>query len=31
MEDMEELRELAQLLDSHTDFGQRFAVADLLE
>ncbi len=31
VEDMEVLRELAQLLDSHTDFGQRFAVADLLE
>jgi ubiquinone biosynthesis protein len=31
VEDMEVLRELAAVLDSHTDFGQRFAVADLLE
>ncbi len=31
VEDMEVLRELADLLDTHTDFGRRFAVADLLE
>jgi predicted unusual protein kinase regulating ubiquinone biosynthesis (AarF/ABC1/UbiB family) len=31
VEDMEVLRELAELLDGHTDLGQRFAVADLLE
>ncbi|MGZ8743631.1 MAG: ABC1 kinase family protein [Nocardioides sp.] len=31
VEDMEVLRELADLLDNHTDFGRRFAVADLLE
>ncbi len=31
VEDMEVLREIATLLDSHTDFGHRFAIADLLE
>ena len=31
VEDMEVLRELADLLDNHTDFGRRFAIADLLE
>jgi predicted unusual protein kinase regulating ubiquinone biosynthesis (AarF/ABC1/UbiB family) len=31
VEDMEVLREIATLLDTHTDFGHRFAVADLLE
>ena len=31
VDDMEVLRELAELLDNHTDLGQRFAVADLLE
>jgi predicted unusual protein kinase regulating ubiquinone biosynthesis (AarF/ABC1/UbiB family) len=31
VEDMEVLRELAALLDAHTDFGQRFGIGDLLE
>jgi ubiquinone biosynthesis protein len=31
VEDMEVLRELADLVDAHTDFGHRFALADLLE
>ncbi|MGN6576951.1 MAG: ABC1 kinase family protein, partial [Nocardioides sp.] len=31
VEDMEVLREIATLLDAHTDFGHRFAIADLLE
>ncbi len=31
VEDMEVLREIASLVDAHTDFGQRFAIADLLE
>jgi predicted unusual protein kinase regulating ubiquinone biosynthesis (AarF/ABC1/UbiB family) len=31
VEDMEVLRELADLLDTHTELGRRFAVADLLE
>jgi ubiquinone biosynthesis protein len=31
VEDMEVLREIAALLDAHTDFGHRFAIADLLE
>jgi ubiquinone biosynthesis protein len=31
VEDMEVLRELAGLVDAHTDFGHRFALADLLE
>jgi predicted unusual protein kinase regulating ubiquinone biosynthesis (AarF/ABC1/UbiB family) len=31
VEDMEVLREIATLLDAHTDFGHRFAIAELLE
>lgn len=31
VEDMEVLRAIAGALDAHTDFGERFAVADLLE
>lgn len=31
VEDMEVLREIAGTLDAHTDFGHRFAVAELLE
>ncbi len=31
VEDMEVLREIAAVLDAHTDFGHRFAIADLLE
>ncbi len=31
LEDVEVLRELAGVLDGHTDFGERFGIADLLE